>query len=62
MRKWRASLIRKRARVLGDAQAPTREQAEVAAIKKFNLDDERRNRLVVQERSYKGSVAQSDIL
>jgi hypothetical protein len=34
----------------------------VAAIKKFNLDDERRNRLVVQERSYKGSVAQSDIL
>jgi hypothetical protein len=51
MRKWRASLIRKRARVLGDVQAPTREQAEVAAIKKFNLDDERRNRLVVQERS-----------
>jgi hypothetical protein len=50
LRSWRASLIRKRARVLGDVQAPTREQAELAAIKKFNLDDQRRSWLVVQER------------
>jgi hypothetical protein len=50
LRSWRASLIRKRARVLGDVQASTREQAELAAIKKFNLDDQRRSWLVVQER------------
>ena len=46
LRSWRASLIRKRARVLGDVQASTREQAEMAAIDKFNLDDEQCNRLV----------------
>jgi hypothetical protein len=50
MRKWRASLVRKRARVLGDVEALTRQQAEAAAIEKFDLDDEQRNRLVVQER------------
>jgi hypothetical protein len=46
LRTWRASLIRKRTRVLGDVQASTREQAEMAAIDKFNLDDEQCNRLV----------------
>ena len=50
MRKWRASLVRKRARVLGDVEALTRQQAEAAAIEKFDLDDEQRSRLVVQER------------
>jgi hypothetical protein len=50
MRKWRASLVRKRARVLGDVAALTRQEAEAAAIKKFGLDDEQRSRLVVQER------------
>ena len=50
MRKWRASLIRKRARVLRDVEALTRQQAEAAAIEKFDLDDEQRSRLVVQER------------
>ena len=50
LRSWRASLVRKRARVLGDVRASTREQAEVAAIMKFNLDDEQCSRLVVQAR------------
>ena len=46
----RASLVRKRARVLGDVEALTRQEAEATAIKKFDLDDEQRSRLVVQER------------
>jgi hypothetical protein len=66
-RSWRASLIRKKAQVLGEVQAPSREAAEAAAVeaaeaaaveaaeaaavKAFNLDDEQRSRLVVQERS-----------
>jgi len=50
MRKWRASLVRKRARVLGDVEALTHQEAEAAAIKKFGLDDEQRSRLVMQER------------
>jgi hypothetical protein len=50
MRKWRALLVRKRARVLGDVEALTRQDAESAAIKKFNLGAEQRSRLVVQER------------
>jgi hypothetical protein len=50
MRKWRASLVRKRARVLGDVEALARQDAEAAAIKKFKLDDEQRSRLVLQER------------
>jgi hypothetical protein len=49
-RSWRASLIRKRAQVLGDVQAPSREAAEAAAVREFNLSDEQRSRLVVQER------------
>jgi hypothetical protein len=50
-RSLRASLIRKKAQVLGDVEAPSREAAEAAAVKAFNLDDEQRSRLVVQERS-----------
>jgi hypothetical protein len=49
MRKWRASLVRKRARVLGDVEALTQQEAQLAAITKFNLDDEQRSRLVVQK-------------
>jgi hypothetical protein len=50
MRTWRASLVRTRARVLGDVEALTRQEAEAVGIKKFDLDDEQRSRLVVQER------------
>jgi hypothetical protein len=49
-RSWRASLIRKRAQVLGDVEAPSREAAEAAAVRAFNLTAEQRSRLVVQER------------
>jgi hypothetical protein len=49
-RSWRASLIRKRAQVLGEVQAPSREAGEAAAVREFNLADEQRGRLVVQER------------
>jgi hypothetical protein len=45
LRSWRASLIRKHAH-----NAPDRAAAEAAAVKAFNLDEEQRSRLVVQER------------
>jgi hypothetical protein len=48
-RSWRASLIDKRAQVLGDLQAPRREAAEVAAVQTFNLSPEQRGQPVVQE-------------
>jgi len=48
-RSWRASLILKRAQVLGDLQAPRHEAAEVAAVQTFNLSPEQRGQLVVQE-------------
>jgi hypothetical protein len=46
----RVSLIRKRAQVLGDVEATSREAAEAAAVRQFNLDKDQRKRLVVQER------------
>jgi hypothetical protein len=39
-----------RAQVLGFVDAPDQVSAEVAAVKAFNLDDEQRHRLLVQER------------
>jgi hypothetical protein len=45
------SIIRNRGHVLGDVQAATREGAEAAAVKKFNLSPDERNRIVVQERA-----------
>jgi hypothetical protein len=50
LRSWRASLIRKRGQVLGSVEAATREAAEAAAAREFNLSPEQRSRLVVQER------------
>jgi hypothetical protein len=49
-RSWRASLIRKKAQVFGDVEAPSREAAEAAAVRTFNLSPEQRSRLVVPER------------
>jgi hypothetical protein len=46
-RSWRVSLIRKRSQILGYVDAPTREAAEAAAVRTFNLTDEQRSRLVV---------------
>jgi hypothetical protein len=50
LRSWRVSLLRGRAKHLGDDQAPDQRSAEAAAIAEFKLDDEQRRRLVVQER------------
>jgi hypothetical protein len=49
-RSWRVSLIRKCAQVLGNVEAASREAAEAAAVRTFELNDEQRKRLVVQER------------
>jgi hypothetical protein len=46
---WRVTIIRKRGEVRGHVEAPTREAAERAAVKAFDLDDEQRSRMVVQE-------------
>ena len=51
LRSWRASVIRKRAQVLGFVGAPNGEAAEAAAVRTFNLSDDQRSRLVVQERA-----------
>jgi hypothetical protein len=46
LRSWRVSVLRARAQYLGDVQAPD----ESAAPTEFNLSDEQRRRVVVQER------------
>jgi hypothetical protein len=50
LRIWRIAIIRKRGEFLGVVEAPDRETAAVVAAKQFNLSDEERERLVVQER------------
>jgi hypothetical protein len=42
------SLIRKRGEFLGFVEASDREAAEAAAVVRFNLSDELRGRLVIQ--------------
>jgi hypothetical protein len=49
-RSWRVSIIRKRGQYLGTVEAPSEEAAEAAAVAEFDLSDEQRRRLVVQER------------
>jgi hypothetical protein len=46
----RVSIIRKRAQFLGTVEAADQPSAEKAAVKMFDLDDEQRRRLIVQER------------
>ena len=48
-RSWRASLIRKRGQVLGIVEAASRAAAEAVAVRRFELSEEQRKRLVVQE-------------
>jgi hypothetical protein len=50
LRSWRVSIIRKRGQYLGTVEAPNEKVAEAAAVAEFNLSDEERRRLVVQER------------
>ena len=49
-RSWRASLFRKRStQFLGRVDAPDRAATQIAATETFNLTEEQRRRLVVQE-------------
>jgi hypothetical protein len=50
LRSWRVAILRNRAHYLGDVQAADERAAETAAVSEFNLSDEQRKRLVVQER------------
>jgi hypothetical protein len=51
LRSWRVSIIRKRGQYLGTVEAPNEKAAEAAAVAEFNLSDEQRPRLVIQERN-----------
>jgi hypothetical protein len=50
LRTWRVSILRNRVQFLGFVEAPDRQAAEAAAVKQFNISEEQRTRLIVQER------------
>jgi hypothetical protein len=50
-RSWRVSIIRKRGQYLGTVEAPNEKAAEAAAVAEFDLSDEQRRRLAVQQRN-----------
>jgi hypothetical protein len=47
--RWRVSIMRARAHVLGVVSAPDREAAETVAIAAFDLNEHDRRRLLVRE-------------
>src|SRR5262249_37943372 len=47
----RVSIIRNRGQYLGTVEAPNEKAAEAAAMAEFDLSDEQRRRLVIQERN-----------
>jgi hypothetical protein len=51
LRSWRVSIIKKRGQYLGTVEAPNEKAAEAAAVAEFELSDEQRRRLVLQERN-----------
>jgi len=51
LRSWRVSLIRKKGQFLGTVEAPNEKAAEAAGVAEFDLSDDQRRRLVVQERN-----------
>jgi hypothetical protein len=51
LRNWRVSIIRRRGQDLGTVDAPNEKAAEAAAAAEFDLSDEQRRRLVIQERN-----------
>jgi hypothetical protein len=51
LRSWRVSLIRKHGQYLGTVEATNEKAAEAAAVTEFDLSDEQRRRLAVQERN-----------
>ena len=48
-RRWRVVLLRAKGEILGTVEAPDAEAAKAAAAVQFNLDEVRRNRIMVQE-------------
>jgi hypothetical protein len=50
LRGWRVIIMRHRGEHLGTVEAPDRQRAKAAAVKLFDLDDDRRRRLLIRER------------
>ena len=50
LRSRRVAILRNRSHYLGDVQAADQNAAEAAAASEFNLSDDQRKRVVVQER------------
>jgi hypothetical protein len=50
LRSWRVSILRAQAQYRGDVKAPDQRSAEAEAVRQFNLSDDERKHLVVQER------------
>ncbi len=48
-RRWRVVLLRAKGEILGTVEAPDVEAAKAAAAVQFDLDEVRRNRIMVQE-------------
>ena len=48
-RRWRVVLLRAKGEILGTVEAPDVAAAKAAAAVQFELDDFRRNRIIVQE-------------
>lgn len=48
-RRWRVILLRAKGEILGTVDAPNAEAAKTAATVQFELDEVRRNRIIVQE-------------
>ena len=48
-RRWRVVLLRAKGEILGTVEAPDVEAAKAAAAVQFELDEFRRNRIIVQE-------------
>jgi hypothetical protein len=48
-RRWRVVLLRAKGEILGTVEAPDAEAAKAVAAVQFNLDEVRRNRIMVQE-------------
>jgi hypothetical protein len=48
-RRWRVVLLRSKGEILGQVEAADAEAAKAAAAVQFDLDEVRRNRIMVQE-------------
>jgi hypothetical protein len=48
-RRWRVVLLRNKGEILGTVEAPDAEAAKAAATIQFELDEVRRQRIVVRE-------------